>query len=512
MISDTVPSDVHLAASRHRLARRALPLILPLILAASMGCHSMPPTTSADALPTLPEHWTVDAPPPAADGTETAAPWWQSLESEQLDALVAQALEHNYDLQAAAATVEAARAQARLVGADRLPQVAFSLDGARRQQVFVGLPVPGSNGVLKSTSTSFSANLAISWEADLWGRLRAGRQASGQDLDAVLADYAGARLSLTAQVAKAWLSLVEAEQRVSLGEATVDSRRRTRERVAARFQRGLAPSVELRLARANEASAEGELASRQRAVDGLRRQLEILLGSYPAGQLAGPETLPHLPPPVAAGLPSELLRRRPDLAAAEARLAAAGWRVAEARAAFYPRLSLTGSGGSSSDSLSDLLDGDFSIWSLAGNLLQPIFQGGRLKAAAEIAEASRERSLASYAQTLLRALGEVETLLNAEQILSREVEAFATATEEAQRAAQLAEDRYRSGLGDYLAVLESQRQAFDAETRLLSLRGLQLRNRVDLHLALGGDAMTSPTQLLSDVVPSTPQGPVKERS
>ncbi len=462
-----------------------------------LGCHTIPPTTNPESLPTLPAAWTAGS--DANNGAASADdPWWRSLASDQLDTLIARALDHNHNLQAAAANVDAALAQAKLQGADRLPQASVGLDAARRQQVFVGLPVPGSDGLLKSTSTSFSANLAISWEADLWGRLRAGHRAANQDLAAAQADYAGARLSLAAQVAKAWLSMVEAERLVALGEATIESRRRTRERVAARFERGLAPSVDLRLARANEAAAQGELQARRRTLDGLRRQLEILLGVYPKADIGGPSDLPALPSPVAAGLPSELLRRRPDLAAAEARLAAAGWRVAEARAAFYPRLSLTGSSGSSSDSLSDLLDGDFSIWSLAGNLLQPIFQGGRLRAAAELATASHEFSLANYAQTLLRALGEVESRLSAEQTLSREVDAFATASQEAQRAAQLAEDRYRSGLGNYLAVLESQRQTFEAETRLLTLRGLRLRNRVDLHLALGGDARSLSERSSSD--------------
>lgn len=478
-------------------------LATTLGVVALVGCHAMPPTRSHDSLPALPDSWTAASPiaEPAEAAEPTAThldPWWQSLASGQLDTLIARALEHNYDLQAATANVDAALAQAKLQGAHRWPQAAFSLDAARRQQVFVGLPVPGSDGVLKSSSTSFGANLAISWEVDLWGRLRAGHRAAHQDLAAAKADFAAARLSLTAQVAKAWLNMLEAERLVALGEATVESRQRTRERVAARFERGLAPSVDLRLARANEAATRGDLESRRRALDGLRRQLEILIGAYPAAELEGAVDLPTLPSPVAAGLPSDLLRRRPDLAAAEARLTAAGWRVAEARAAFYPRLSLTGSGGSSSDSLSDLLDGDFSIWSLAGNLLQPIFQGGRLRTASELAEASREVALASYAQTLLRALGEVESRLRAESLLGREVEAFTAARDEAQRAARLAEDRYRSGLGSYLAVLEGQRQAFDAETRLLALRGLRLRNRVDLHLALGGDAISPSVRSSSD--------------
>lgn len=485
------------SGSRHpRTLRRRLALGSVAILAACglTACHTAPPAVTPDDLPSMPTTWSA-----AADTAEDAAAptspdadrWWQQLGSPQLDALVDEALQRNYDLRAALAAVDAATAQARLQGAATQPQVSAGLDAARRQQVFVGLPVPGSDGVLKSQSTSFATTLAISWEADLWGRLRAGTRAADGDLLAARADYLGARLSLTAQVGKAWIRLAEAERLVSLGEATVDSRRQTRERVEARFRRGVAPSIDLRLARTNEAAARGELASRRRALDGLRRQLELLLGRRPTGTLEGPGTLPALPPAVAAGLPADLLQRRPDLAAAEARLQAAGWRVAEARAAFYPRLSLTGSAGTSSDSVSDLLDGDFSIWSLAGNLLQPIFQGGRLRAAAELAEAGRNASLAQYAQALLRALSEVETTLAAERLLGLEEEAFSAALAEARKANGLSQDRYRSGVGDYLALLESERQTFDAETRLLSIRGLRLRNRIDLHLALGGDTPPS---------------------
>lgn len=456
------------------------------------ACRTAPPAVAPQALPTVPDAWTSLS--DASDSrVEVSDRWWQQLGSPQLNALVDEALRHNYDLRAALASVDAAEAQARIQGADKLPSVNLGLDAARRQQVFVGLPVPGSDGVLTSQSSSFSTNLSISWEADLWGRVRAGYRAAGQDLQAARADYQGVGLSLAANVTKTWIRLAEAERLVTLGQSTVDSRRRTRERVEARFRRGVAPSVDVRLARANVSAAEGELAARRRSLDSLRRQLEILVGRQPTGTLQGPDAFPELPPAVDAGLPADLLTRRPDLAAAEARMTAAGWRVAEARAAFYPRLSLTGTAGTSSDDVSDLLDGDFSVWSLAGNLLQPIFQGGRLRAAADLAEAGREASLAQYAQTLLRALSEVETTLASERLLGDEVDAFAEALEQAQKASELAEDRYRSGVGDYLALLESQRQAFDTETRLLGVHSQRLRNRIDLHLALGGEATTAPS-------------------
>ncbi len=455
---------------------------LSFLVALLSACATVPLEEPALDLET-PEAWTT----PTPEAAPASGPgWWAAFGDSQLDAAVNEALEHNYDLQAAAASVAAASAQARIAGADLKPQVSAGFDASRRQQVFVGLPIPGSGGVLKSTSTSFGASLNVSWEADLWGRLRAGQAAAVADAQAAEADYAAARLSLAGQVTKAWFGVVEAERQVELARDTVASRRTTEERIAARYRRGVAPSLELRLARSNLAAAESTLELRRRQFDVAGRQLETLLGRYPRGEAGSGTPLPSVPPEIPAGLPSELVARRPDLQAAERRLEASGLRVHEARRALYPRITLTGSGGTSSDSLGDLVDGDFTVWSIAGGLLQPIFQGGRLRAAVDFAEASRDRALALYTQSVLRAFAEVESALAAERLLAAEEAAQAVATEESTAAVRLAEDRYNAGVGDYLTILESQRQAFLTESRLLTLRALRLSNRADLHLALGG--------------------------
>ena len=462
--------------------------LLALLLPA---CASAPPAAEPALELEVPAAWSIE--------TEAAKAltdvWWTSFGAAELDAAVAEALERNYDLQAAAAAVEAAAAQARIVGADLKPQVAASLDAGKRQQVFVGLPIPGTGGVLQSRSSSYSTGFSVSWEPDLWGRLRAGTAAAVSDAAAAAADYEGARLSLAGQTAKAWLTVVNAERQVQLARDTVDSRRTSTDRIAARYRRGVGSPLDLRLARSNQAEAESAVELRRRQLDASRRQLEILLGRYPAGR-AGSRPgealeLPAVPPQVPTGLPSELVTRRPDLQAAERRLEAAGFRVREARRALYPRVTLTGSGGTSSDSLSGLVDGDFSVWSIAGGILQPIFQGGRLRAAVDLTESSRDRALAQYAQGVLRAFAEAESALAAEGLLTAEESAQAAATEESKAAARLAEDRYLAGLGDYLTILESQRRSFLSESRLLTLRALLLTNRVDLHLALGGDFETS---------------------
>lgn len=460
--------------------------VLPGVVLLLAACA----TSSVPESPPLP----VEAPAawsaPSPAGEASSGEWWRSFGDPSLGRIIREALERNHDLRAAAAAVEAAAAQARIAGADLTPQVSGGAEAARRRQVFVGLPIPGGPGVLASTSGSFGASLNVSWEPDLWGRLRAGAAAAATDATAAQADFDSARLSLAAQVAKAWFTVVEAERQVQLARDTVESRRTSTDRIAARYRRGVASPLDLRLARSNQAEAESAVELRRRQLDLAQRQLEVLLGRYPVGQVGFERErleLPPVPAEVPAGLPSQLVTRRPDLQAAERRLEAAGLRVREARRALYPRITLTGSSGSTSDSLGDLLDSDFSVWNLAGGLLQPIFQGGRLRAAVELAEASRERALSLYAQSVLRAFAEVETALAAERLLKAEETAQSAATEESKAAAGLAEDRYLAGLGDYLTILESQRRAFASESRLLTIRALLLSNRADLHLALGGD-------------------------
>ncbi|HVS62771.1 MAG TPA: efflux transporter outer membrane subunit [Thermoanaerobaculia bacterium] len=432
-------------------------------------------------------------PPAAFAGTEELAAarravgWWEDLADPRLAALVEEALAHNWDLAAAAARVEAAIASARIQGADLEPQIGVGAASRRSKQNFIGLPIPGGEDrVLSTTSTSSGLSFSVSWEADLWGRLRARRSAAIFDSRAAAADLEAARLSIAGQVARAYFSLVELALQQRLAERTLDSRSRTLERVEARYERGLAPSLEVRLARTQREIVAAAVLARSEQLDAARRRLEVLAGRYPAGALDSAPELPAVGAPVPAGLPAELLARRPDVVAAEERVYAALAGVGAARASLLPQLSLTGSTGTASRELGDLLDTDLSVWSLAANLLQPLFQGDRLRADVDLAEASRDQTVAAWAQTLLRAFSEVEIALAAERLLEDRLAALARAAEEADRAARLAEDRYLAGLADYLSVLESQRQAFDTESQLLAARRARLLARVDLVLALGG--------------------------
>jgi len=256
--------------------------------------------------------------------------------------------------------------------------------------------------------------------------------------------------------------------------------------VRERYERGLRSALDLRLARANLATAEDNLEATRARKDGAIRQLELLLGRYPGASLETTGALPEVPARVPAGLPAELLSRRPDLLALERRVAGQRERHHQARMALLPRISLSNSTGTSSGELQDIVDRDFSVWSLGANLLQPIFQGGRLLAGIDLADSNAREALETYVKGALRAFGEVETSLALEGFLTRRETALTRAVEQSQAARELAEDRYARGLDGIITLLSAQRDAFQSESRLLQIRRLRLDARIDLHLALGG--------------------------
>ncbi|MGJ3242655.1 MAG: efflux transporter outer membrane subunit [Opitutales bacterium] len=405
--------------------------------------------------------------------------WLSDFQSAQLPALVLEAQRANPDLARAAARLEAALAAARIAGAPRRPLLSADLDGTRSQS----RPLPGSSAVRQ---TRYQTGLGAQWEADIWGRLGADARAAQLEADAVAADLSAARQALAAGVVRNWINLLAAGEQAALARRTADSFRDNLELVDQRFQRGLAPGLDLSLVRANARSAEASQAAARNDLTAIRLNLETLLGRYPADRLAAENGLPTLSGPVPAGLPAGLLARRPDLRAAFRRLVAADQRFAAARAARLPRISLTASGGTLSNALAALVDGDLTVWSLGGSLTAPLYQGGRLAAAEDQAGADRRTALAAYRQTVLTAFREVETALRREALLEAQAAAQEAAAADAMAAEEQAVDRYRRGLTDVITVLEAQRRSFNARQALITVRQQRLLNRVDLWLALGG--------------------------
>ena len=453
----------------------------------AVACRHPAPVTLPTATPP-PAHFGTT--PDSTEAEPVTEAWWTRFGDPRLDELVDRTLQHNRDLAAAAARLERAEAEARMAGANLRPTVSVDPSFSRQRQNFIGFPIPGASGpVLSTISTRYGISIQTRWEVDLWGRLRAGSRAALADYQATREELRGARLSLVAQTIRGWFALLEADEQLQLAIASADSFRRSADRVRARFESGLRPAIDLRLALSNLYQAQAQVVGWRQRRDTTTRQLEILVGVYPAGRLAdelGPGGLPDPPAAIPLGLPSTLIARRPDLSAAERRISGAEQRTLAARRALYPRLTLTGGAGTASDELGDLLDGDFRVWSLVAGLTQPLFQGGRLRAELDRTRQIHYEQVAAFQATALRAYGEVESALVAEAALAETVGHFSNASQQLVAAVELAEDRYRNGVGDYLTVLESQTRALQAQTGTIDARRQLLDNRVNLHLALGG--------------------------
>ena len=453
------------------------------VAALGAGCVTALPVERPEIRVPIPEDWTAGD---VAAG-EVAPDWWTDFGDDELSAAIGTVLERNLDLRAAAARLELAAADARVAAAALQPQVQASYSGSRRKQNFVGFPIPGAEDrVLSTVFTNQGISLDTTWEVDLWGRLRTSEQAALADLQRSAADLRGAQLSIAGQTAKAWFASAEAQQQVLLSQATVESFGESVDRVRDRFEAGVRPALDLRLAMLNLSNAQAQLAQRRQQLDASTRQLEVLLAQYAGGDINPPPNLPAMPAAVPAGVPADLVARRPDLVAAERQVAASEARLRVARRELLPNFSLTANTGTSTNALRSLLNGDFAVWGLVGNVLGPLWQGGRLRAQISRAEAQVAEVLATYVNTALVAYSEVETALAAEEYMADRVVYLTTSVEQARAAERLADERYRTGLDTYITVLDSQRSLFQAESELIAARHLRLENRVDLYLALGG--------------------------
>jgi multidrug efflux system outer membrane protein len=414
------------------------------------------------------------------------------FKSTVIPELVDEALKNNPFLQSAEALAEVASSQIRATRSQGRPQLKGRFQNSR-QKYNLGTNPAFSRFSSGSTfiSNHFAADIILNWEIDLWGRLKDLEKASGADYEAALSDLESARLSIAAQTAHAWCALTTANLRIKLAAQTVASYEANLKIIQDRFRQGLATALDLRLTQASLTSAQAILENESRQEANGRRALEILLARYPSGKAAPGKSLPKLESDIPAGIPIQLLDRRPDIRAAHQRLRAAGFREKEAGKGFLPRIGLTGSTGTASQNLRDLTESSFSSWNLLGNLTQPIFNQGQIRSHMKINKAMRTKAVADYKASLLNALREVEDALDAESSLAREEIALRQAAIEFAEAETLAWDRYRQGLVDIIIALEAQRRTNEARSRELSIQAKRIYNRIQLHLALGTPIATS---------------------
>jgi NodT family efflux transporter outer membrane factor (OMF) lipoprotein len=405
--------------------------------------------------------------------------WVKTFDDAQLSALVETALANNYELKAVAARINVAIAQARIDGSGRWPQLSFGVDHQQLQIREAGF---GSQrfGV-------FEAMFNLSWELDVWGRIRDFQKAAMREADATRADFYGARLSLAARVAQSYFELTEAKLQAAIVEQSIKDRTIVANLVRGRFQRGLVRGLDLRLALTDLANAEAELKEVRNLIQSTARRLEILLGYYPAGNELEFATLPQLTNGIPAGLPAQLLERRPDVVAAFSRLQADDLRTSSAKKLRLPRITLTAAGGTRSADLTELIDPRSAAWNVFAGLMQPIFMGGRIQGEIFRNKAFAEEALNLYKNTALNAFREVEQALAAEEWLRQQEISLRKAVEQTESSQKLAVYSYRHGLIEIITLLDSYRSTLNAQTAHLSVTRQLLSNRINLYLALGGD-------------------------
>ena len=433
---------------------------------------------AAESLPLLPDNWVVDG----ADPGDVRIGWIEAVGDPVLTELVLEAQANNPDILAAAANLAAARALVVQARSALFPQINANFNVERTDT-----PNP-----FALNDTVYTLTGQAAWELDLWGRVRAGRNAAYASAQGVEADLRFAQYSLASGVASAYFASIEAREQVGVAQRTVDALAEIDRIVRVRYREGFASRQDTATTAADYEAARDSLAQAQNAERNARRALEVLLGRYPADKVGLGARLPQAPPPPPAGLPAQLLERRPDVIAAERRVAAAFANLDQTKAAQLPQVVLTAAGGGTSTDLGDILNSGNLLWSIIGDVLQPIFDAGLRGAQEDEADANRRAAIALYTSTALDALRDVEDNLDAGQVLAERELILETAAEEAGTAYALAQLQYEEGEVDLIDVLNFQQRLFSAERNLVTLRRQRIEQWVALNLALGGNWASAP--------------------
>ncbi|HEU5451634.1 MAG TPA: efflux transporter outer membrane subunit [Terriglobales bacterium] len=412
--------------------------------------------------------------------------WFQVFQDAQLQGLIRTALQHNYDVREAAARVEAARANLGITRADQYPTIAGSAS-ITKQRFSSGGAYPIPAGFPQERTFGTVAGNLLSYEVDLWGRLRRATEASRASLLATEEDQKVVAMSLVSDLSSAYFNLLELDQELEIAKRTLATREDSLRLIQTRQSHGLATNLDVRQAEQLVQTASTVIPSIEERITQTENQISLLMGANPA-PVTRQLTLSQqeMPPAVPAGLPSSLLDRRPDIREAEQNLVAANAIIGVARAAYFPQLSLTGLFGFQSNQLSSLFTGATKTWQFVPQATQPIFTGGRLKSNVRLAEADRKIALVRYERTIQTAFREVSDSLvayqKAREIRSRQEALVATL----QDRSRLSYVRYRGGVDTLLSALDADRDLFAGEIQLAQARRDELVSVVKLYRALGG--------------------------
>lgn len=453
-------------------------LISALLSTLLAGCTLGPELRTPEVQ--LPEQWRLSH--EEADGVVDTL-WWSQFNDPVLDSLIATAIANNLDLLEAAARIEAFAARIGIVGADRWPQLGYDVSGARTE---VSRQTPAGATAPAGRNNLYQANLGISWEIDLWGRIGAATAAAEAEFLAAEDNRNALVLSVVAAVAETYIQLRALDDQLQVAQALLDARRTSLELFELQLERGVLSEMEVAQLRSELERNAATIPVLVRSIALTENALSVLLGEAPAARTRGHELAALDPPSLPQGLPSDLLTRRPDVRAAGQALAAAGQRVGVAYAARFPSISLTGLLGVASSELSDLTGSGSEQSQVAGGLAGPLFTAGRVNSEIDAAMAEARQAEASYRRTALNALREAEDALVVYSTTRDESAAVQRRVAAVRAYLSYAEMRYDGGYTSYLSVLDAQRLLFDTELEALQVRAEALRASVGVYKAFGG--------------------------
>jgi outer membrane protein, multidrug efflux system len=477
--------------TRHLLRRSAAGAAVLTFAALASGCAALGSNYERPQMNPPAQYRGVQTPATAAESMADL-PWWQVFEDPALHALIREGIANNLDLRIASARVLEARALAGIAKSYLYPEVNVGFGGTGEQKSRVGDPALKEEVVPDRTYNNIVLNGTLSWEVDLFGRLRRGREAADAQYLASEHGRKAVIVTLVGDIASTYFFLRELDLQLEISRRTVKLNDETVAYYSTRLEGGVSNRLEVDQARANRAVTAATIPGIERQIALAENSLSVLLGRPPSAIPRAGALGDKIPPAIPAGLPATLLERRPDVLSAEQLLVSANANVGAAKALFYPTITLTGSAGAMSSSFSNFLTPESMIWSLGAGLFQPLFNGGRLKQNYEANKARFDQAIAQYQRTALSGYREVaDALVSIEKYGVQRTE-LETGVEALRDATQLARARYDTGLSSYLEVLFADQQLFQLEIQLAQARGEQWRAIALLYRALGGGWQPEP--------------------
>jgi len=430
-----------------------------------------------------PKQWST-----SSISTASKQHWFKQLPSKQIQPLVEQAVANNFSLKQQSLALDIIKQQLLISGSALWPSIDLSLQSNRRKSV--------------STASSYSANvsldLSLQYELDLWGKLSAAEQQVNLELMAEQASFEQATQQLAADVITAWFDVVETRQLLTLYQQSAENTQQNLQIIESGYQQGLNSALDVYLTRNEAHNALAKTAEQQVINTEAIRQLEQFLGQYPSGEMLVGAELPLLTTNIPLGLPSDIVARKPALMASWYRLLASDSALAYAHKQRFPSISLSASITDNQQTISDLLSGSSLAWSLLGNVAMPLFNAGKLKANEEQSRLTLLQTEQEYLSILYDAFAEVENAITRAASLQVRYQMMLTAQDNALVAQTLSFEQYQSGLEDYTTVLDAQSRAYDAQRTVIQLKNQIIVNRVNLHLALGGDFSSLSTTVIPE--------------